>query len=295
MLRSALLVSLVLVFAACGSEDVSRDADGQLQLGREEAREVTERSVGLGDRTLVLDVDAGSITVVGTDDDEARLRFVCVARGATQASAQQRLDKLTIEEAGDEEIYQYVARANDLESIRVNVEVLVPRAASLNLKIERGGIRLSGATGPIRAEAENGSVEAAGLAGRQVILRTELGNVNAGFAALYADAEAEIETDNGNVVVTLPPDASVALDVEAGTGNVSVQGLTFADESLDESGTGTAFEGRLGTGAAELRARTSVGNIELRGGRSLVLEDLAGGVTDSTAVPPGAPVPPSPD
>ena len=280
---------------ACGGDDVSRDAEGNLQLGSEEATQTTERSVGLGNRTLVLDVDAGSITIVGTDEAETRLRFVSVARGATEASARQRLDRLTIEEAGDEEIYQYFARANDVESIQINIEALVPYGASLNLRVERGDVRLSGTSGPVRVEVENGGIEAAGLAGRQVILKTELGDIDAGFAGFPVGAEAEVETESGSIVLTLPPDASLDVDTETKTGNVSVQDLTFTRQDLDEDEAGMTFEARLGEGEAELRARTEVGNVKLRGGisRALADLDLTPPTDNSTVVPPGAPVPPS--
>lgn len=290
------LLALLLLAACRSGDDVAQGEEGQLRSGREAATAVTERSVGLGERTLVLDVEAGALTVVGTDATEASLRFERVGRGATPEAARRDLDRITIEEIGDAETYRYVAQTGGSDGARVHVEARVPRGTALDLRLRRGPVRLSGTAGNVRVENQNGSIEAAGLAGNTVTLTTRLGTVRAGFAALPAEADVEIETENGDLVLTVPPDASADLDVRTATGNVSVQNLTFADQTLSEEGTGTAFQARLGSGAADLHATTQVGTIELHGGRSLELDALdltEPGRDDSTIVPPGAPVPPS--
>ncbi len=296
-MRFAFLLLFLSLLAGCRSgDDVTSDEDGTLQLGREEARAMTERAVQLGDRTLVLDSEKGSITIVGTDTDEVRLRIERIARGATLASAQSRLERLTIEEAGDDEIYQYAFRCNGVEGARVEVVAEVPRDARLNLALERGTIRLSGAAGDVTVENELGSVEAAGLAGRTVSIKTELGDVQAAFAALPAEAEVQIETQNGNVALTLPGDAGVRVDVQTQTGTISTEGLTFTKRFLSPAG--TRFSGRLGPGQneANIDVTTGVGSISLHEGRILTLDDLPSSVPtdDTTAVPPGAPVTPTP-
>lgn len=286
---------LLLALPACQSDsDVTRGERGELQLGREEARHVTERVVRLGDRTLVLDAETGSITVVGTDADEARLRFERVARGATQASAASRLDRLTIEEAGDEEIYQYVMRCNGVAGARVEVIAEVPRSARLNIAIERGAVRLSGMAGGVTVENELGPVEAAGLAGREVVIKTELGDVDAAFAALPTDAGVRIETENGNVTLTLPAGTDADVEAKTQTGTISTERLAFTNRTLNAFG--NHFRGQLGQGAADVRIETEVGSIDLREGQVLTLDDLPSliPVDDTTVVPPGAPVAPSP-
>ncbi len=297
-MRLALLPLVLLALSACRSDDnVARGEDGELLLGREEARDVAERVVRLGDRTLVLDSETGSLTVVGTDTEEVRLRIERIARGATQASAASRLERLTIDEAGDEEIYQYVFRCNGVEGARVEVTAEVPRATRLNIAVERGAVRLSGVAGAVAVENELGPVEAAGLAGREVVIETELGPIDAAFAALPADAEVRLETENGSVALTLPAGVSADVEAKTQTGTISVGGLAFTNPTLNA--VGNHFRGRLGRGEAAVRIETEVGSVTLSEGRVLALDDLDDldaprRVDDTTVVPPGAPVAPTP-
>lgn len=292
-MRHALLGLLLLAFPACRQDDdVTRGEGGELQLGREEARAVTERAVRLGTRTLVFDSETGSVTVVGTDADEARLRITRVARGATVASAEARLEQLTVEEAGDDELYQYVLRCNGVEGARIDVVAEVPRRARLRIALERGEVRLSGTAGDLSVENQLGSVEAAGLAGREVSVQTELGSVEAAFAEIPPDGEVRVETENGSVALTLPPEASAEVEVKTQTGTISVEGLTFTDRDLSPAG--NRFRGRLGRGEAEVRVETEVGSITLREGRVLALDDLPTFVQRAPAGEPAAGVPTEP-
>ena len=298
MFRLALCSLALLFLAACGSDDdVTRGDEGRLQLGSEEARTVVERSVQLGGRTLVIDAEAGSVTVVGTDDEEAHLRFEQVARGSSETTAQKKLGRMSIEEAGDAEIYQYIVRTDKAEGTQVNVEARVPRATALQIGLENGAVRLSGTTGNVTVEAENGSVEAAGLAGQHVDFRTTLGDVRAAFAALSTEADVRLETENGAITLTLPAEANASVDARTQTGSISVQGLGFTDRNLDEDGVSQRFRGRLGQGGAKIRASTEVGTITLNEGHALELDglvlDLFTPRDDTTVVPPGAPVAPT--
>ncbi|MEM1041698.1 MAG: DUF4097 family beta strand repeat-containing protein [Bacteroidota bacterium] len=287
-----LWLCLLLLFAlpACQSDsDVTRGEDGTLRLGREEARAMTERAVRLGDRTLVLDSETGSLSVVGTDAEEVRLRIERIARGATLGSAQSRLERLTIDEAGDDEIYQYVFRCNGVEGARIDVVAEVPRGARLNVALERGTIRLSDAAGDVAVLNELGSVEATGLGGREVSVQTELGDIEAAFAALPAEADVQIETGNGSVTLTLPGGASAEVSAQTQTGTIAVEGLAFTDRALNAAG--NRFRGRLGRGEAEVAVETEVGSISLNEGAAPRSD---GPESDTTVVPPGAPVAPSP-
>lgn len=296
-MRRLLLCSFLCLLAACGNDDVTRGEGGQLQLGSEEARTVVERAVQVGTRTLVIDAEAGSITIVGTDDDEAHLRFEQVARGSSATTAQKKLDRMSIEEAGDSEIYQYIVRTEGAEGTQVNVEARVPRATALHVSLENGSVRLSGTAGNLEVEAENGSVEAAGLAGQRVDLKTKLGNVTAGFSALSTEADVRVATENGSIVLALPVESSADVDVRTETGSISVEGLGFTNRNLDQDGVSQRFRGRLGQGGAEIRATTEVGTITLDEGPSRALDglqlDLFAPHDDTTVVPPGAPVAPT--
>lgn len=297
-MRYALLALALLFSAGCGSDDdVTRGAEGQLQLGRDEARKIVERTVRLDGRTLVLDAEAGSVTVVGTDAEEARLRFTQVARGEDVEEAQAQLGQLSIEEAGDAEVYQYVVRTERTDGGRVDIEALVPREATLNVQLEQGAVRLSGTAGGVTVQNESGNVEAAGLAGRRVTLRTQRGNVEAGFAVLPSDADVRLATENGDITATIPAGASVDVDAETETGEIAVDGLSFTNRNLDQDGARQRFRGRLGGGRADLRATTEVGEILLTAGQPLELDGVEvfqPAEEDSTVVPSGAPVPPNP-
>ncbi|MDX1531514.1 MAG: DUF4097 family beta strand repeat-containing protein [Rhodothermales bacterium] len=276
MRRSLLLLLPFALLVGCGGEDdVARTEEGLLRLGREEARAVTERTVRLDGRTLVLSADAGSVTVVGDPAAvEARLQFERVARGATEASAAERLERLTIEEAGDGEIYQYVVESAEVEGARVHVEAVVPANTPLVVQLDRGAVRLSGVTGELQVENENGDVELAGVAGERVRVTTRRGAIAAGFGTLPAGADIRLETENGDLGLTLPATVDAAVRVTTDAGDIAVQGLAFANRDLDETDAGMRFSGRLGRGSARIVAETGVGDVLLQQGEQLELEGV---------------------
>lgn len=304
-MRRLLLFALPLLVLGCqdSTPSVGRGEDGQLLLGREAATDVAERSVSLQGRTLVIDLYAGDVTVVGADVDEAELRFTRVARGVNAASAASRLEGVSVEEAGNEEIYQFVATSSTPSGTAVNVEARVPRGTDLNIAVEAGRIRVSGVGGPLDATAEAGSVRAAGLGVAPVRLRARAGAIEAGFAEAVASGTYAFESEAGGITVVLPAGSSAEVEAETETGTVAAQGLTFGRERLDDRLVGAAFSGRLGAGGARITARTNVGTVRFEAGTMASLEGVtvapargaARPQSDSVAVPRGAPVAPTPE
>jgi hypothetical protein len=275
MPRLLALLAVILVLSGCRrDEGVVRDDEGVVQAGRAEARAVDERAVSLETRRLVIEAGSGSVTVIGTDEAQARLTFERVARAGTEGAAAERLERLTISESGDRDAFIYRVDTDRLEGARVNVEARVPRHASVEVRLTRGSIRISEFAGDVRVDARNGEILAAGLAGQRVRLTTEQGNIEAGFATIPLNADNRIETTNGTVRLTLPPDGSADIVVAAGTGSVRAEGLNLTRERYEERRAGVRFRAQLGAGDASLRAETRVGDVMITGGQSLRLDDL---------------------
>jgi hypothetical protein len=279
-----LLIPVLLVIA-CRSETPRQDYA---------AHDVVERSVDPGTRMLVFQIPAGSVTVVGTEDPQASLRFERHVRANSGTPATERLRQFRIEESEDPRQYHYTVRMDREEGVEVHLTAFVPEHTPLLVALGTGSIRLSGIAGNVTARTENGTIDAAGLAGREVHLRTDNGTIDAGLAVAPGAASHRYEARNGNITVDIPRDASVRLEAETQTGTVTADGLAPDDERLDRTWTGMRFSGRLGDGLATVVARTQVGNVLLREGHRTRLDDEPA-TAARTMLPPAAPTPPYPE
>jgi len=83
-----------------------------------------------------------------------------------------------------------------------------------------GSIFLNALTGPIRAAIHVGPVRGQDLASRSARLSTDVGAVDAAFAA--APAELVAQADTGAVALRVPGSASYDVTATAGAGSVTV-------------------------------------------------------------------------
>jgi len=278
---------LGLGLAACQDEpDVSQTEEGRLVLGAVQQADTLERSVDLAARTLVLDGFRGAIRLDGTEDGQlARFTFAKRARGEDVAAARRTLDRVTLEEAGDAQIYQYVMRSRATERSAVDVQGTVPRDVAVRIQWESGTVALSNVAGPIRVRAQGGVVQIAG-AGATVDVETRNGGMDVAMARLPDTSRVHLRTANGDLTLTLPTTTSARVDARTDAGDINIDALSFADRQLSPLGAGARFEGRLGTGDAQVELRTENGAIQLREGRVLRLPDtppLDTSATDTTA------------
>jgi DUF4097 and DUF4098 domain-containing protein YvlB len=100
--------------------------------------------------------------------------------------------------------------------ISARYEIVVPPGITAELQTVNGDVRVRDVDGELNVSTVNGSIEVRG-ARQSVSAQTVNGKVDAVAQALPADAEVSIQTVNGDVSLTLPPDAK--FDFEASTMN----------------------------------------------------------------------------
>ena len=142
-------IPFALALAACG------DAPLRPSPGGVAARDTLVRSVDLRGRTLVLDGHDGHVEI-DTAAGPATLRFVRTARGATRASAEERLEAVAFYEVEADALVQFVW-ASELEGTGVRATARVPPGADLVVELDRGTIRARG-LGPEHARLRADSV-----------------------------------------------------------------------------------------------------------------------------------------
>lgn len=283
----ALSVLLVLFAGACQSQpEVSQTAEGELVLGETEQTDTLRRTATLGARTLVLDGFSGRIWLEGVaDTPTAELAFIRRVRGSSQEAAE-RLAKISLEEAGDDEVYQYVLRGEGRGTTSVDIVGTVPRGTPVRIRLESGTVALSALAGPLGVEVENGAVTIAG-AEHDVDVQASNGNLDVALVGVPPESDVRLRTANGAVRLTLPGQVGARVEARTGAGTINADGLSFTRRSLEPRGAGATFEGVLGRGGSTLTLRTENGSVYLGEGivYTLPTPDWVGGPAGETPAP----------
>ncbi|MFI1798933.1 DUF4097 family beta strand repeat-containing protein [Streptomyces sp. NPDC020379] len=103
----------------------------------------------------------------------------------------------------------------------VNVEVLVPRTAAVDLRTSGGNITVRGTSGEIAAHTSGGDVIIEDSAARKATARTSGGNVTATFTRVPDSVDGR--TQGGDVRIHVPRDSyAVEASTQGGTRKVTV-------------------------------------------------------------------------
>lgn len=263
----------------------------------ERAERVDVSEYRLGDcPALYIHNANGRIHVIGEEREAVELRACKRARAESTAAAERLLDEIEVETSSEGDGFsidvQIPKRWNRRGS--VNLEVRVPRLASVTIEASNGKLLVCGlrsrvrarsSNGPVTVEdvvgdvelyASNGKVACTGTCGRVVArascgkieLAEHRGSVDASTSNGFIRATLEhvgaegvrLSTSNGRIVLELPEklDADVDLHVD--------NGIIRNDRDL-QSETRTVngrVRGTLGKGGALIRLRCSNGSISLR-------------------------------
>ena len=223
---------LIGLLGACeqpNTSDVSQPEEGVFRLGSVEAVDTVARAVSPSGRPLVLDGFRGAVDLQGADQQTADLQFVRRGRGKDAETARAALENVTITESGTQAAYTYSLDEEGGTNATVDVSGTVPERTALEVKKSTGAVSLTGIDGPLTVKHEHGPVTILGVAD-SVTVEVRTGDVTAHFETLPSDAEVSLRTENGDVTLRLPPDASAQIEAETDAGAIRSEGLSLTDQ-----------------------------------------------------------------
>jgi hypothetical protein len=205
------------------------------QLAHEERTTTTEYGAA-GLRALDVQVDSGSITVVGTASDTVTVT-AHVSDGLRATSERQTVDGDRLVLRGDCPVF--VSNFCD-----VSYTIEVPAGLAVRARSDDDDIRLNGVEGDVDARTGNGSVTVRGSGAGRLVLGSDNGGVT---AVDVRAAQLDAHSDNGDVVVSFrrPPSTVVAT---SDNGDVQVE--------LPDDATGYAVEVHSDNGSTATSIRT---------------------------------------
>jgi hypothetical protein len=151
-----------------------------------------------------------------------------------------------------------------------------------DLSLNDDDLRVTEVKGPVRVQTHSKNIDLTQIYGDTYVSNRD-GNVSIAPAGPYS-IEAKINSGHGDMDITLPPNASAA--VNGSTRNGDIRSDFPLSISGDESKT---VSGRIGGGSAKIEVSTDVGDVTLKRGSGFPVTPPP----PATAEEPGAPVPPT--
>lgn len=128
------------------------------------------------------------------------------------------------------------------------------------VKVETGSgtITLTGVEAPrLGVETGSGDITVTGAKGTELAFETGSGNVDVALTATFK--ELSIETGSGDVTLRVPPTIGAEVDLDTGSGEFDLGGLTMQVRRLQED----HISGTIGDGRGRLSIETGSGNVRL--------------------------------
>lgn len=238
---SAGLAAAALAFGSCGSRI------------EEESRETLREA---GASALSVELDRGSVEVVGHAGSEVEIEVHRAAWGWSREAARSSLDAMLVEARRDPATGGLTVRGRAAnaglyrpgESRSLRLEIRAPAAIPLEVRTGDGRIELDGLDGPVRAMTADGRIRASNLASN--------------LAAGEDGPHARLRTGSGRITAD---DLEGAVVAETGRGRIRLEGrlteVTAVSGSgnivVDATGAGSALRGvwRLQAGDGDVRLR----------------------------------------
>jgi bifunctional DNA-binding transcriptional regulator/antitoxin component of YhaV-PrlF toxin-antitoxin module len=204
----------------------------------------------------------GKISVEPATGSAVEIVAEKTARGATEETAKQALDRIEIHEESSPsavKIETRLPRGNWMEgsSGQVRYTVRVPAGIEVALVTVNGGVEATGIDARMKLEATNGGVVARNVSG-QIDASTTNGGVDVDVAQL-SDEGVRLECTNGGIRLRLPSDARATISASVTNGGIDAGGLRI---ETTES-TRRKLEGRLNGGGARVRIEGTNGGIRI--------------------------------
>jgi DUF4097 and DUF4098 domain-containing protein YvlB len=223
---------------------------------------------------ITIHTDRGDITVHPEDTAEIRVSARKTIGGSDQEDAQKRGQQVTVrvDQTGDG--YAVHPQLQGIESgrARVDLEVHVPKQATIIARSARGNLQVIGMMGSVTAETQSGDIE----------VRDTGGDVNADISR----GDAHIVGVGGNVKLSGRGSQVTLADVR---GEAAVEGEFFGPIRIEKAGKGVRFlskrtdltitqlAGRFSITSGRMEIVDAPGNVSLTtNNNDISLENVAG-------------------
>ena len=243
----------------------------------------------------------GSIRVRTWDRQEASLKAVKVAWGATSKAARRGVEETEVRtEQRPEGLYIEAVLPErwpdlDIGRVEVHLELCLPKKVDLDLSNSRGDVRVEDVEGEVSVVNDRGGIALSGIVGgvevhgdrgpvevRDVEGEVSISNDRGSVRVEGVDGKVEVRNDRGNITVRLPEDVRhpyilrtdrnrIEVHVPSGAA-VSIyakahRGKVVTDFPLDVSirGRSSIARGELNGGGPEIRLLTDRGDIHILG------------------------------
>ena len=199
----------------------------------------------------------GPVSIETWDRNEVEIN---ATRSAPDAETLQRI-KIQVE-AESNEVSVSTEYEPETKGGSVAYRIRVPRAASLDVELVNGPIRILNPAGEVDAESVNGSIEIGDASG-PVSAESVNGPVEVGYVSL-AQGEHEFEAVNGRLTLRMPSAVSGVFHAESVNGDIETDFPLEVRKA--KYGPQRSLSGTLGQGGPEVNLETVNGGIELRAG-----------------------------
>jgi hypothetical protein len=208
-----------------------------------------------GDATFALHAMNASVTITGSDGDDAEVKVI--KRGG---SAEQRSRALTMLAQTDEGLTLLAAPSSG--GVEVSYEVKVPRGLhAVEIDTDRGDVKISGFDGAVVSNVKKGNAEFRDVTG-EVKSNVIKGETRVVFDKAEREGSQEFSVVKGSIEAKLAEGTDA--DISATTTNGDIDADDGFGFSVEKRPAGRALSGRLGDGGQSLRFRVTSGDIKLK-------------------------------
>jgi Putative adhesin len=196
----------------------------------------------------------GSVTITGTDGDEAEVKITKRGGSAGQRSAAR------VMLAQSEDGLAFISAP--APGVEVAYEVKLPRGQhAVEVATDKGDVKVSDFDGSISTDVKLGKIEFRDVTG-QVRSNVIKGDTRVVYTRPEREGSQEFSVVKGDIEATLAEGTDAEVRAETTAGDIS------ADDSLglavEKRPAGRALSGRLGDGGRTLRFKVTNGDIKLR-------------------------------
>jgi len=205
----------------------------------------------------------GRVEIEGIEGTTVEVRAEKIARGATDAAAQELLPRIKIiEDAQPDRLSIETERMNGImigASFEVRYHVRAPKQATITVTTSNGGVGLTALAGKVVARTTNGGVTAKEIAGG-IEARSTNGGVSIDLASVGADP-VSAHTTNGGVTLFVPDSIKADVSASCTNGGIIVApelSLTVSEQSRRR------LEGKLNGGGTHIDLQTTNGGVRIK-------------------------------